>query len=252
MSEPPIIDCDDLTLGYGDQIILEDVSLVIARREIVAIMGGSGCGKSTLLKAMVGLLPPMRGTVRLFGEELYAVSTARRGQLLRRTGMLFQGDALFGSLSLLDNVALPLRELTALPAPVIREIARFKLGQVGLAGFEDRRPAEISGGQRKRAGLARASVLDPEVVFCDEPTAALDPVMAAQVEETLARFRDVLGITIVAVTHDLASVQAIADRAVMLRNGRVEAAGTVAQLQASESPAVHEFMHRRSLAGRVS
>lgn len=239
-----LLECRGVTCGYGAEPVLEDVDLDLRRGEVLVLLGGSGSGKSTLLKTITGLLPPVRGEVRLFGESLYQVSQDRRNQLLRRTGMLFQQDALFGSLSLVDNVALPLRELTRLPVPVICEMARMKLGLVGLAGLEDRLPSGISGGQRKRAALARASVLDPEIIFCDEPTAGLDPVLAAEIDDTLLRFREVLGISILAVTHELESIRTITDRAVMLGRKRVIAEGTIDELSRHEDPDVHDFFHR--------
>jgi phospholipid/cholesterol/gamma-HCH transport system ATP-binding protein len=245
-TQPPILDCRGLSLGYGDEPTLRDVNVAVRRGEILAIIGGSGSGKSTLLKAMIGLLRPSAGTVHLFGRDLYAVQGSERRSLLQRIGVLFQQDALFGSLSLLENAALPLRELTTLPEEVALEVARFKLGLVGLTGLEDRRPGEVSGGQRKRAGLARACVRDPEIILCDEPSGGLDPVMAAQIDQLLLRFRRVLGITIVAVTHDLSSIHAIADRAVMLGAGRVCAEGTLAELERSREPMVRRFLQRSS------
>jgi phospholipid/cholesterol/gamma-HCH transport system ATP-binding protein len=239
----PLLECRGVACGY-DGPIVEGIDLVVERGEIVVLLGGSGSGKSTLLRACTGLLPPLAGEVRLFGEPLYELDRDARDAVLRRTGTLFQNDALFGSMTVLDNVALPLRELTRLPGAVIREMARLRLAMVGLDGFDHRMPDSLSGGQRKRAALARASVLDPELIFCDEPSAGLDPVIAAGIDDTLLRFRDVLGISILAVTHELASINAIADRAVMLGAGRIVAAGTVDELAASREPEVHDFFHR--------
>jgi phospholipid/cholesterol/gamma-HCH transport system ATP-binding protein len=241
-----VVECRGVAVGYDGEAVVRDVDLAVRRGEIVALLGGSGSGKSTLLKAITGLLRPLAGEVRLFGRPLHEVDADERDALLRRTGMVFQQDALFGSMTILDNVALPLRELTSLPAPVALEMARMKLALVGLEGLEDRLPSGISGGQRKRAALARASVLDPEVIFCDEPSAGLDPVVAASVDETLLRFRDVLHITIVAVTHELESIRTIADRAVMLGEGGVLAAGTIEELSRSDEPYVHNFFLRRA------
>ena len=246
----PIVSLRGVACGYGETDVLEGIDLEVRRGEILALIGGSGSGKSTLLKTMTGLLPPRAGEVLLFGEPIYDLAPAARDALLRRTGMLFQQDALFGSMTILDNVALPLRELTHLPAPLICEIARMKLALVGLDGLEERLPSRLSGGQRKRAGLARASVLDPEVVFCDEPSAGLDPVLAAEIDETMLQFRDVLHVTIVAVTHELASISAIADRAVMLADGRIRATGSIEELTRSRDPVVHGFFHRG--AGRAA
>jgi phospholipid/cholesterol/gamma-HCH transport system ATP-binding protein len=239
----PILECRGLACGY-DRPVLENIDLVIERGAITALLGGSGSGKTTLLKTIFGLLPPLAGEVRLFGEPLYELGRDERDALLRRTGTLFQQDALFGSMTVLDNVALPLRELTGLPAAVIQEMARMRLALVGLDGYGDRMPANLSGGQRKRAALARASVLDPELIFCDEPSAGLDPVIAAGIDDTLRKFRDVFGITILAVTHELESIRAIADRAIMLGDGRVIATGTIDELSASSEADVYNFFHR--------
>jgi phospholipid/cholesterol/gamma-HCH transport system ATP-binding protein len=243
VTDAPLLECTGLACGY-DAPVLEHVDLVVERGEIVALLGGSGSGKSTLLRTVTGILPPLAGEVRLFGEPLYELDRDARDALLRRTGTLFQHDALFGSMTVLDNVALPLRELTPLPEAVIVEMARMRLALVGLDGFDHRAPESLSGGQRKRAALARASVLDPELVFCDEPSAGLDPVIAAGIDATLLRFRDVLGITIIAVTHELESIRAVADRAVMLGDGGVVAAGTIDELAASREPPVYNFFHR--------
>jgi phospholipid/cholesterol/gamma-HCH transport system ATP-binding protein len=241
-----LLQCTEVSVGYDDKAVLEHVDLEIRRGEIVTLLGGSGCGKSTLLRAITGLLQPMSGTVTLLGEDLYATTDDGRRQLLRRTGMAFQQDALFSGISIADNVALPLRELTRLPETVICEMARIKLGLVGLAGLEHRLPASLSGGQRKRAALACASILDPEIIFCDEPSAGLDPIVAAELDDTLRKFRDVLGVTVVVITHELASIRAIADRAIMFGDGRVLAAGTVAELESSNDEGVYGFFHARA------
>jgi phospholipid/cholesterol/gamma-HCH transport system ATP-binding protein len=238
-----ILECRDLAIGY-DRPVLEHINLQIRRGEIVVLLGGSGCGKSTLLRTIIGLRPPLAGEVIVFGESMYQLSPHERSLLLRRTGTAFQQDALFGSISVGDNIALPLRELTKLPDRVIREMVRMRLALVGLPGYESRMPAAMSGGQRKRAALARASILDPELVFCDEPSAGLDPVVAAGIDETLLKFRAALGLTLAVVTHELDSIKAIADRAVMFARGGIHAEGTIAQLQASEDPEVFGFFHR--------
>ena len=240
-----ILECRDLSVGY-DKPVLEHIDLTIARGEIVALLGGSGCGKSTLLRTIIGLLPPLAGEVIVFGQSMYALAPDERNRLLRRTGTAFQQDALFGSMTLEDNVALPLRELTQLPVAVIREMTRMRLALVGLPGLEHRMPGAISGGQRKRAALARASILDPEIIFCDEPSAGLDPVVAAELDETLLKFRDVLGLTIVIVSHELESVRALADRAIMFGRGKMLAAGTVPELEQSKNEDVYHYFHARS------
>jgi len=238
-----LLECRNVSVGY-DKPILENVDLAVESGELVALLGGSGSGKSTLLRTMTGLLPPLSGEVLLFGESLYDLPPEGRSELLTRTGTAFQQDALFGSMTIGDNVALPLCELTNLPASLIKEMVRMKLGLVGLAGFEDRTPNSLSGGQRKRAALARATILDPQLVFCDEPSAGLDPVVAATIDDTLKQFRSTLGLTLVVVTHVIESVRAIADRAVMLASGRICAAGTLAELEASTVPEVYSFFHR--------
>ena len=238
-----ILECRDLAVGY-DRPILEHVDLAIARGEIVALLGGSGCGKSTLLRTIIGLHPPLAGEVVVFGQSMYALPLDERNRLLRRTGTAFQQDALFGSMSIEHNIALPLRELTRLPGAVIREMVRMRLALVGIGGCERRMPATLSGGQRKRAALARASILDPELVFCDEPSAGLDPVVAAGIDETLLRFRTTLGITLAVVTHELESIRAIADRAVLFADGGIRAAGTIEELSRSRDPDVFGFFHR--------
>lgn len=242
---PPVLECRGLTVGYDpDAPVLTGVDLVVEPGEIVALLGSSGCGKSTLLRTITGLLPPIAGEVYLFGERFDGASPETRQALLRRTGTLFQQDALFGSMSICDNVALPLRELTRLPRPVVVEMAAMKLGLLGLAGLEERWPAQLSGGQRKRAALARATILDPELVFCDEPSAGLDPVIAAGLDDTILRLRQIFGITFVVVSHELASIRTIADRAVLFAGGRIRAAGTIAALAASTDEVVHGFFHR--------
>jgi phospholipid/cholesterol/gamma-HCH transport system ATP-binding protein len=245
MTDPSeiILECRDLSVGY-ERPILEHVDLTIARGEIIALLGGSGCGKSTLLRTIIGLLPPLAGEVVVFGQSMYAGLPDERNRLLRRTGTAFQQDALFGSMTLEDNIALPLRELTKLPAAVIREMVRMRLALVGLPGMEHRMPATISGGQRKRAALARASILDPELVFCDEPSAGLDPVVAAGIDETLLKFRAALGVTLAVVTHELASIRTIADRAVLFAHGGIRAAGTIDELSRDPDPDVFGFFHR--------
>ena len=239
--------CRKVTVGYSeDKPILTDVDLEVRRGEIVALLGGSGCGKSTMLRTVTGLLPPLSGGVSLLGEDMYSLDDEGRRRLLRRTGMAFQQDALFGSISIIDNVALPLRELTKLPNPIICEMVRLRLALVGLAGFEHRMPAQMSGGQRKRAALARASIMDPEIIFCDEPSAGLDPVVAAELDATLLKFRDVLGITIVIVSHELDSVRALADRAIMFGKGRALATGTIPELEQSRNEDVYHYFHART------
>jgi phospholipid/cholesterol/gamma-HCH transport system ATP-binding protein len=241
----PLLQCVDVSVGY-EQPVLQHLNLEIDRAEIVALLGGSGCGKSTLLRTVCGLVPPLAGEVRLFGESLYDLDPDGRAGLLRRIGVAFQQDALFSSMTIEENVALPLRELTKLPEAVIREMVRMRLELVGIGKLGHRMPANVSGGQRKRAALARASILDPEIIFADEPTAGLDPVVAADIDATLVKFRDALGSTIVVVSHELESIRATADRAVMLAHGGVAAIGTIEELQHSRDEVVFQFFHARA------
>lgn len=243
MSEP-IITLEDVDAGYGDVVILENLNVTFARGQITALLGGSGSGKSTLLKTIVGLLPPIRGKVTLLGEDLYKLDMFERAKLMRRTGMLYQYGALFGSRTNFENVALPLREHTNLPEEVIREMVRMKLSIVGLEGLEHRLPADVSGGQRKRVALARAAILDPEIIFCDEPSAGLDPIVAAGLDEILRRFQELFEMSMVVVTHELESIKILADRVIMLADGKIQAIGTVEELTDSSKKKVHDFFHR--------
>lgn len=212
----PIIRVEQLVAGYGDRTIFDGVSFEVARGEVFVILGGSGSGKSTLLKNMIGLYRPWRGHVWLDGADIVAAEGEQRRAILRRIGVMYQQGALFGSMTLLENVRLPMEELTALPREAMDRIAASKLKIVGLEGFEGYLPAEISGGMRKRAAIARAMALDPGILFLDEPSAGLDPITSAELDDTILLLRDTLGITFVVVTHELASIYAIADRVVML------------------------------------
>lgn len=241
---PPLVECRDLAVGYDGKTILEGINFEIQPGEIVALLGASGGGKSTVMRTIIGLQPPLSGDVLLFGEPLYDLPVDERYKLLRRTGTAFQQDALFGSMTVGDNVALPIRELTKLPKQIGREMVRNRLTLVGLEGFEPRDPNSLSGGQRKRASLARASVLDPQVLFADEPSAGLDPAVAAQIDQTLMQFRDALGMAIVIVTHELESIRTIADRAIMFGHGSIHATGTIAELEKSKDETVYNFFHR--------
>jgi len=240
-----LLACRSVSAGY-DRVVLEDIDLEVRRGEIVALLGGSGCGKSTMLRTLSGLLPPLAGEVCLFGESLYGLPDDARSPLLRRIGLAFQQDALFSSMTIEDNVALPLRELTKLPDSVVCEMVRMRLALVGLDSLGRRMPSQLSGGQRKRAALARASILDPELIFADEPTAGLDPVVAAGIDETLVKFRDVLGMTVVVVSHELESIRATADRLVMFAHRRIAAVGTVDELERSRDDTVFQFFHARA------
>jgi len=210
------ISVNNLTMAYGDFVIQRDLTFDIRRGRIFVIMGGSGCGKSTLLRHLIGLKPPASGNVYFDGEDLWQATEKEQAQLKRRMGVLFQSGALWSSMTLAENVALTVEEYTDFDPATVREIVSLKLALVGLAGYEDFYPSDISGGMRKRAGLARAMALDPEVLFFDEPSAGLDPVSAKRLDDLILELRDHLGATIVIVTHELASIFAIGDDSVFL------------------------------------
>lgn len=206
----------DLTMAFGDFVVMRDLDFAVRRGDIFIVMGGSGCGKSTLLKHMIGLIEPAKGEV-FYGQESFTRASLRtRERMLRRFGVLYQGGGLWTSMTLAENVGLPLEEFTDLTASQIREVAALKLALVGLAGFEDYYPAQISGGMQRRAGLARAMALDPEVLFFDEPSAGLDPISSRLLDELILEIRESLGATIVVVTHELASIFTIGTNSVFL------------------------------------
>ena len=242
------IELQHLRLGYGDTVVLEDVTATLPAGRISVILGGSGGGKSTLLRHIIGLSRPMSGKVMLGGKDFFALPQKSFRRVRRRMGVLFQDGALLGSLTVGDNVGLPLKEHTRLSPAVIREIVLHKLSLVGLADFADYYPTELSGGMRKRAGLARAMVTDPPILLCDEPTSGLDPISAVQMDELLldmkARFPDM---TIVSVSHDMASVTAIADHVLVLHNKTVAYAGDLHGLQNSGDPYLRQFLDRKSM-----
>lgn len=210
------LDIRNLTMAYGETIIQENLSFTISRGEIFVIMGGSGCGKSTLLRHLVGLMFPYQGQIFINGVDLWQTSNEERNQIISHCGVLYQGGALWSSMTLAENLEVPLKEYTKLSARQIREVISYKLSLVGLAGFEDYYPSEISGGMQKRAGLARAMALDPEILFFDEPSAGLDPVSSRLLDDLILQLRDSLGATIVIVSHELASIFAVGDNAIFL------------------------------------
>jgi phospholipid/cholesterol/gamma-HCH transport system ATP-binding protein len=242
----PIIRVEELTAAYGERVVLERVNLEVERGEIFVIVGESGCGKSTLLNHMIGLLRPVRGRVLIRSEDISTAEGEARRRILRHLGVMFQSGALFGSLDLIDNVRLPIEEWTDLPDPAIELVAEGKLGLVGLTGFERHMPAELSGGMVKRAAIARAMALDPEILFLDEPSAGLDPVTCADLDQRILQLSRDLGITFVVVTHELPSIFAISDRLVMLdRSVRgVIASGRPEALRDDENPVVRRFFRR--------
>jgi phospholipid/cholesterol/gamma-HCH transport system ATP-binding protein len=246
-----VIEVTDLVSHYGERRILDGVDLQVRRGEILVIMGGSGSGKSTLLRHLLGLKRPSAGSVRLLGSELCGISQKHLFALRRRIGVAFQGGALFSSLTLGENVALPLREHTRLDEETIRIMTRMKLEMVNLGGFEDLKPAELSGGMLKRAGLARSLVMDPELLFFDEPSAGLDPVVSAELDDLILRLREALSMTIVVVTHELESAFAIADRILVLDQGSVLVTGTVEEVRNSDNARVQDLLNRRPRASAV-
>ena len=245
-SGPPAIGVEGLECRYGDTVVLSGITFAVEAGELFFVIGGSGCGKSTLLRHLVGLMKPARGTVRYSGEDFTAADVMARRNLLKTFGVLYQSGALWSSMTLRENVALPLEQYTALNRRERGEIVALKLAQVGLAGFEDYFPAELSGGMRKRAGLARALALDPRIVFFDEPSAGLDPVTSRNLDELILQIRETFGTTMVIVSHELASIYALADRVVMLdREARgIIAEGRPRELAAAADPRVREFLTR--------
>jgi phospholipid/cholesterol/gamma-HCH transport system ATP-binding protein len=243
----PVIEVKNLSVGYDGQVILHNVNFVIRPATITVILGGSGCGKTTLLRSLIGLSRPLAGQVVLYGQDLFAAKGLRREQLLSRIGVAFQSGALFGSISVLENVMLPLEELTHLPRLACEMLAAMKLQLVGLGGFEYHSPAQLSGGMQKRVALARAMALDPQILFLDEPSAGLDPVTAAQLDDLILQLAGTLHVTFVIVTHELQSIYAMADNAIMLDKSvsGVIAEGKPEDLKLrTDLPAVWRFFNR--------
>jgi phospholipid/cholesterol/gamma-HCH transport system ATP-binding protein len=249
----PHIEVRHLTMAYGDVVVMRDLNFTIPRGAVFVIMGGSGSGKSTLLRHMVGLLEPADGEVLYEGTCFSKADPGEREAVLRRFGVLYQGGALWSSMTLAENISLPLSQFTDLSPAEIREIASLKLSLVGLKGFEDFYPSEISGGMNKRAGLARAIALDPEIVFFDEPSAGLDPISSSLLDDLILDLNDSLGATIVVVSHELASIFRIASDSILLdgESHTMIARGNPKDLlEHSQDPRVVRFLSRRSSAGR--
>jgi phospholipid/cholesterol/gamma-HCH transport system ATP-binding protein len=242
LSRPLVV--RNLSAYYGTRQILKGVNLTVKQGEVRVILGGSGGGKTTLLKHLIGLLRPSEGDVQLLGCNLSQADEPQREAVLRQIGMLFQSGALLNSLSLVQNVALPLREGTDLPEDVILDICHMKLAMVSLGHAAHLYPPELSGGMKKRAALARAMALDPAILFCDEPSAGLDPVTAADLDALILSLRDQFGTTVVVVTHELASIEAIADQVLMLAGGEVIADGSLDEVKRSTTPIVRSFFGR--------
>ncbi len=246
-----IIEVRDLTARYGDALILQSVGFDIRRGEILAIIGGSGCGKTTLLRHLIGLHAPARGSVRIDGQEMTSDDEAAFNDALRKIGVLFQGGALFGSMTLAENVALPIQEYTDLSPQAVATLVHLKLCSVDLGGYEGHLPSELSGGMIKRAALARALALNPEILFLDEPTAGLDPVTSAEIEDLILRLNHSLGTTMVIITHSLNIIFKVAHRVIMLDRS---AKGIIAQgdprelKENSPNPVVRQFFNRQAKA----
>ena len=238
-----IIEVTDLVRKFGDRTVLDDISFNVQRGDTLVIMGGSGCGKSTLLRHMIGSMKPTSGCVKLFGEEITTMKERELERVRLRFGMLFQSGALLASLTVGENVALPLLQHTDKSPDEIEEIVKQKLQMVGLTGFEDLKPDEISGGMKKRVGLARALALDPELLFSDEPTSGLDPIMTAVVDELTLKLAHGSHMTAVVVSHDMTSAFRIASRMVMLGHGGIVAQGTPDEIRASSNPEVQQFIN---------
>ncbi len=234
----------DLRVSYGDREVLHGISFDVPRNKTLVILGGSGSGKSTLLRTLVGLERPSSGEVSIMGKDLARASEADMDAFRRKMGISFQGGALFGSMTVGENVALPLREHTQLEESTIQIIVRLKLEQVGLAGFENYMPSQLSGGMKKRAAVARAMAMDPEILFFDEPSAGLDPIIAAGVDNLIMKLKTAFRMTIVVVTHELASAFLIADRMLLIDKGHIVAQGTKDEMQTSTHPRVRQFLDR--------
>jgi len=240
----PSIVVRNLRVNYGEREILHSISFEVQSGETMVILGGSGSGKSTLLRTLVGLERPVGGEVWIQGKNFGAMSDNERDELRKKMGMSFQGGALFGSMTVGENVALPLHEHTPLDDSTIEIMVRLKLDQVGLSGFEDYMPAQLSGGMKKRAAIARALAMDPEILFFDEPSAGLDPIIAAGIDDLIVKLKKAFHITIVVVTHELASAFLIADRMILLDKGNIVANCTPAEFRASQQPRVRQFLDR--------
>ena len=239
-----IISVRDLRVRYGEREILHGISFDVLRNETLVILGGSGSGKSTLLRALVGLERPSSGEIWIKGRNVTQISNSELDEIRKKLGMSFQGGALFGSMTVGENVGLPLREHTHLEDSTIQIIVRLKLEQVGLAGFENYKPSQLSGGMKKRAAVARAMAMDPEMLFFDEPSAGLDPIIAAGIDNLIMKLKRAFRMSIVIVTHELASAFLIADRMVLIDKGNIVAIGTRDEMRSSAHPRVRQFLDR--------
>ncbi|MCP5202383.1 MAG: ABC transporter ATP-binding protein [Gammaproteobacteria bacterium] len=245
MNAAAAIEVEGLVTHYGSRLILDGVDFRVAQGEIMVIMGGSGSGKSTLLRHLLGLHAPTSGSIRLLGKDITRASADEMHELRTNMGVSFQGGALLSSMTVAENVMLPLREHTRLDEQTMNIVARMKLEVVNLGGFGDLRPSQLSGGMIKRAALARAIVMDPKLLFFDEPSAGLDPVVAAELDELIIKLRDSMQMTIVVVTHELDSAFKIADRITVLDRGRILLSGTVDEVRRSTNERVQDLLNRR-------
>jgi phospholipid/cholesterol/gamma-HCH transport system ATP-binding protein len=243
--ESKLIEVENLVTHYGSRMILKGVSLDVREGEIMVIMGGSGSGKSTLLRHLMALERQTSGTIRILGEDVASLGSRELVELRKKTGVAFQGGALFSSMTVGENIMLPLYEHTDLDRKTMEIMARMKLEVVNLAGFENLMPSELSGGMIKRAAMARAIVMDPKILFCDEPSAGLDPVVSSALDDLILRLRDAMRMSIVVVTHELESVFKIADRVTVLDQGKILFIGTVDELRAHPSERIQNLLNRR-------
>jgi len=241
----PIIKIRDLHTSYGDLEVLKGITLDIYADETLVILGRSGCGKSTLLRHLIGLQKPTKGEIYIKDVDIVRATEDEREEVMKKIGMLFQSAALFNSMSVGENVALPLVEHTPLESSTINIMTRMKLDLVGLAGFEDFMPSQLSGGMKKRAAMARALAMDPDILFCDEPSAGLDPIVAVGIDHLILKLKKAFKMTIVVVTHEMASVFLIADRIALLHEGEVIFLGTKEEMKNSKDPRIIQFLERR-------
>jgi len=240
-----ILEVRNIQVRYGEKIVLDDISFDVNKGEIFLIVGGSGCGKTTLLKTLCGLLIPSKGSIKIMGQEITRLDEEEMAKIQQTIGIAFQSSGLINSITVGENVALPLKEYGKVSQELISEVVRIKLSLVGLAGVEELMPEELSGGMKKRAGLARALALDPPLVFFDEPSAGLDPIIAVELDELILSVRDLLGTTFVIVSHELESIKKIADRVLMLDEGKSIFCGTLEEVEKTDISRVKQFFQRK-------